>query len=96
MLEGLQQCRTAALCRPASIGADRDENDQLVFDPAKRCSMEDALLCDYMAPLHQGRPLPTVEKHFSFQFEKPGIKQAELRDEIWAEMLHFHPEAAAK
>ncbi len=29
MLEGLQQCRTAALCRPASIGADRDENDQL-------------------------------------------------------------------
>ena len=68
----------------------------LVFDPAKRCSMEDALLCDYMAPLHQGRPLPTVEKHFSFQFEKPGIKQAELRDEIWAEMLHFHPEAAAK
>ena len=48
----------------------------LVFDPAKRCSMEDALLCDYMAPLHQGRPLPTVDKHFSFLFEKPGIKQA--------------------
>ena len=67
----------------------------LVFDPAKRCSMRTRCSATTWRR-STGAPLPTVEKHFSFQFEKPGIKQAELHDEIWAEMPHFHPEAAAK
>lgn len=34
-------------------------SSMLMFDPAKRCSMEDALFSEYMAPLHQvGRTAP--------------------------------------
>jgi len=64
----------------------------LVFDPSKRCTMEDALYSEYMAPLHQGRALPEAEAKFSFGFEKSTTTQAELRDLIWREMSRFHPE----
>jgi len=67
-------------------------DSMLVFDPSKRCSMEDALFSEYMAPLHQGRALPEQEAKFSFGFEKSSATQAELRDLIWREMTHFHPE----
>ena len=67
---------------------------RFVFDPEKRCSMEDALYSEYMAPLHQGRQLPDPESKFSFGFEKANTTQAELRDLIWREMKHFHPEKA--
>jgi len=67
-------------------------DSMLQFDPSKRCSMEDALFSEYMAPLHQGRPLPEAEAKFSFGFEKASATQAELRDLIWREMSHFHPE----
>jgi len=66
-------------------------SDMLVFNPAKRCTMVDALQSDYMAALHQGRELPQEEKHFSFGFEKPEISQDELRELIWREMGSFHP-----
>ena len=64
----------------------------LVFDPTKRCSMVDALNSEYMQALHQGRELPAEETHFSFGFEKADITQDELKDLIWREMSHFHPE----
>ena len=66
----------------------------LVFDPAKRCTMVDALNSEYMAALHQGRELPVEETHFSFGFEKSDITQEELRELIWGEMSSFHPELA--
>ena len=53
--------------------------------------MKDALLCDYMAPLHQSRPLPQPETSFSFNFEKPNISQDALRELIHKEMRAFHP-----
>jgi len=68
----------------------------LVFNPAKRCSMEDALTCDYMAPLHQQRPLPEQESSFSFDFEKPNVSQEALRELIHAEMINFHPNSGSK
>ncbi|KAL1507609.1 hypothetical protein AB1Y20_007228 [Prymnesium parvum] len=67
-------------------------SSMLMFDPAKRCSMEDALFSEYMAPLHQGRKLPDPEAKFSFGFEKASTTQAELRDMIWQEMRSFHPD----
>jgi serine/threonine protein kinase len=67
----------------ASTGALDLLNEMLVFDPAKRCTMVDALNSEYMAALHQGRTLPQEEEHFSFGFEKPDITQEELRDLIW-------------
>lgn len=67
-------------------------NDMLVFNPSKRCTMVDALNSEYMAALHQGRELPSEEKHFSFGFEKSDITQEELRELIWSEMASFHPE----
>ena len=36
-------------------------SSMLVFNPAKRCTMEDALNCEYMAALHQKRALPKEE-----------------------------------
>jgi len=71
-------------------------DSMLVFDPSKRCSMEDALFSEYMAPLHQGRALPEAEAKFSFGFEKASTTQAELRDLIWREMERFHPEVQGK
>mmetsp|Transcript_17672 Transcript_17672/g.44130 ORF Transcript_17672/g.44130 Transcript_17672/m.44130 type:complete len:365 (-) Transcript_17672:163-1257(-) len=68
----------------------------LVFNPAKRCSMEDALTCEYMAPLHQQRPLPEQESSFSFDFEKPNVSQEALRELIHAEMLNFHPNSGSE
>jgi serine/threonine protein kinase len=53
-------------------------SSMLVFNPAKRCTMQDALQCEYMAPLHQSRPLPEPESSFSFEFEKPNVSQAAL------------------
>ena len=66
-------------------------SSMLVFNPAKRCTMQDALRCEYMAPLHQSRPLPEPEQSFSFEFEKPDILQEALREMIYEEMQHFHP-----
>ena len=68
----------------------------LIFNPAKRCSMEDALNSEYLAPLHQNRALPATEEHFSFGFETPSVTQEELRELIWKEMRHFHPEVDAQ
>jgi hypothetical protein len=62
----------------------------LIFDPKKRCSMEDALNSDYMAALHQGRELPSMEEHFSFGFERNDITANELRTLIRNEMEFFH------
>ena len=70
-------------------------DSMLVFNPAKRCTMVDALSCDYMAALHQNRALPPEELQFSFGFEKPDITQTELRTLIWDEMAEFHPERKA-
>lgn len=67
-------------------------SSMLEFNPAKRCSMEEALKSPYLASLHQGRKLPRVETTFSFDFERPGATASELREHVWGEMLHFHPD----
>lgn len=36
-------------------------DSMLQFNPAKRCTMEEALNGEYLAPLHQGRKLPMPE-----------------------------------
>lgn len=71
-------------------------SSMLVFNPAKRCSMQEAIEGEYLAPLHQNRQLPTTAEtlHFSFGFETPNVTQDELRDMIWKEMSSFHPEHA--
>ena len=74
-------------CKPQAIDL---LDSMLIFNPEKRCSMVDALNSEYMAALHQGRELPSEEKHFSFGFEKPDITQDELRSLIWEEMSSFH------
>ena len=67
-------------------------SQMLIFDPSKRCTMEDALNGDYMAALHQNRELPKEEEHFSFGFDRADISQDSLRSLIWEEMCSFHPE----
>ena len=67
-------------------------DSMLQFNPAKRCTMEEALSGEYLAPLHQDRKLPTPEEHFSFGFESPNVSQSQLRDLVWEVMTEFHPE----
>ena len=67
-------------------------DSMLIFNPSQRCTMVDALNCEYMTALHQGKGLPPTETTFSFDFEKPDITQDELRELIWSEMANFHPE----
>ncbi|KAG8465618.1 hypothetical protein KFE25_002925 [Diacronema lutheri] len=64
----------------------------LAFDPANRISVVDALAHPYLQPLHNEKTEPEA-KPFSFAFDKPDISQAQLREQIWAEMAAFHPEA---
>jgi len=71
-------------------------DSMLIFDPDKRCSMEDALRSEYMKPLHQDRALPAEETKFSFGFEKANSTQEELRSLIWEELVHFHPDVASR
>ena len=67
-------------------------SQMLVFNPSKRCSMEDSLHSEYMAALHQNRELPKQEEHFSFAFDRADITQDELKELISGEMHSFHPE----
>jgi len=64
----------------------------LVWNPAKRCTMAEALTSSYLTKLHAGK-LEAPEP-FSFGFDKPGKKRSELRELVWREMCRFRPECA--
>jgi len=57
----------------------------LTFNPADRCSMEDALMSRYLAPLRLGRPLPPLDTHV-FDTSYEAVDGDELRERIHDEM----------
>jgi serine/threonine protein kinase len=77
----------------ASADAHDLLDKMLAFNPKKRISVEDALHHPYVAGLLKGSREPPPTKQFSFAFDQPFITQQQLRDQIWAEMRAFHPEA---
>ncbi|XP_061949324.1 mitogen-activated protein kinase 7 isoform X2 [Populus nigra] len=63
----------------------------LVFDPTKRISVTEALLHPYMSGLHDPRHDPPARVPINLDIdENPGEHM--IREMIWDEMLHYHPE----
>ena len=64
----------------------------LMFDPARRISVEEALAHPYLSPLHDAAMEPTCGRHFSFDFENDELGEAEVRRMVYEEACSFHPE----
>ncbi|GBG74604.1 hypothetical protein CBR_g19012 [Chara braunii] len=66
----------------------------LVFDPRRRITVQEALEHPYLAMLHDPALEPTAPTLFEFEFEEEDLKEEVLREKVYVEMLHYHPEAA--
>mmetsp|Transcript_21413 Transcript_21413/g.46684 ORF Transcript_21413/g.46684 Transcript_21413/m.46684 type:complete len:377 (+) Transcript_21413:208-1338(+) len=67
----------------------------LVFDPAKRITVTDALAHPYMASLANPEDEPECSTAFAFEHEAVDLSKQMLQELIWKEMVEFHPEAQA-
>ncbi|TYZ64105.1 hypothetical protein PybrP1_009132 [[Pythium] brassicae (nom. inval.)] len=65
----------------------------LVFDPAKRISVGEALEHPYLDSLHNVDDEPEADTVFSFDFEKEELTKTRLQELIFEEICKFHPEA---
>eukprot|EP00760_Papus_ankaliazontas_P004552 PhM_4_TR11952/c0_g1_i1/m.105618 len=64
----------------------------LEFNPAKRATAEELLAHPYLAHLHDETDEPKMDKTFSWELEKVQMKENDLREGFWKEMVRFHPE----
>ncbi|XP_073056817.1 mitogen-activated protein kinase homolog NTF6-like isoform X4 [Primulina eburnea] len=63
----------------------------LVFDPAKRITVEEALNHPFLSSLHEINEEPTCPSPFVFDFEQSSLSEDEIKDLIWNESLNFNP-----
>jgi serine/threonine protein kinase len=66
----------------------------LVWDPAKRISVEDALSHPFLAKYHDPFDEPVAFPLEDFEFEQPTMSMQDLKIFMWKEVLKFHPEYA--
>jgi mitogen-activated protein kinase 1/3 len=59
----------------------------LVFDPAERITVEDALAHPYLATLHDINDEPACSSPFDYDFELPSVSEEHIKDLIWKEAL---------
>lgn len=65
----------------------------LVFHPAHRISVEDALAHPWLAALHDESDEPVAEE--PFRFDVPGhLRPEAAADMMWQQVLRFHPQLA--
>ncbi|CAI5502143.1 unnamed protein product [Closterium sp. Naga37s-1] len=57
----------------------------LLFDPAKRITVEESLDHPYLASLHDISDEPVCHATFTFDFEHPVLPEETIKDLIWAE-----------
>mmetsp|Transcript_36651 Transcript_36651/g.90501 ORF Transcript_36651/g.90501 Transcript_36651/m.90501 type:complete len:386 (+) Transcript_36651:191-1348(+) len=69
----------------------------LVFDPKRRITVEQALEHPYLASLHDPGVEPAAEQPapFEFDFEDEELREDQLREKVWEEMLSFHGESVS-
>lgn len=71
----------------------------LVFDPSQRITVAEALQHPYLSLLHDASLEPTAPfplDHLDLLDDhEEDLKEDALREKVWQEMLHYHPEAAA-
>ncbi|KAG5018270.1 hypothetical protein JHK87_014125 [Glycine soja] len=65
----------------------------LVFDPTKRISVTQALQHPYMAPLYDPNCDPPAVIPIDLDIDED-LGEEMIRDMMWKEMLHYHPESA--
>ncbi|KAE9600111.1 putative mitogen-activated protein kinase CMGC-MAPK family [Lupinus albus] len=65
----------------------------LVFDPSKRISVTEALLHPYMAPLYDPNSDPLAIIPIDLDIDED-LGEETIREMMWREMLHYHPESA--
>ncbi|KAL5764196.1 hypothetical protein ACOSP7_016549 [Xanthoceras sorbifolium] len=63
----------------------------LVFDPAKRITVEEALNHPYLSSLHEINEEPTCPHPFVFDFEQTSLTEEDIRELIYKECLNFNP-----
>ncbi|KAI3807334.1 hypothetical protein L1987_23260 [Smallanthus sonchifolius] len=63
----------------------------LVFDPSKRISVSEALQHPYMSALYSSDMDPPVEVPVDLEIDEE-LGEDVIREMIWNEMLHYHPE----
>jgi len=64
----------------------------LEFNPARRCSVDQALEHPYFKSLHNPKKEIDCNATFDFDFEKQKMTRQVLRDFMWEEIFHFRPQ----
>lgn len=64
----------------------------LVFDPARRITVEGALSHPYLASLHDINDEPGSSEPFNFDFEQPSFTEEHIKELIWLESLSLNPD----
>lgn len=64
----------------------------LTWDPTKRITVEEALEHPFLEPLHDPFDEPIAFPISPFTFDRPDITMAELKQEMWKDVLKFHPD----
>ncbi|CAN4119933.1 unnamed protein product [Withania somnifera] len=65
----------------------------LVFDPAKRITVEDSLNHPFMISLHEINEEPVCDSPFNFDFEQASLSEEDIKELIWIEALEFDTDA---
>ncbi|KAE8715677.1 Mitogen-activated protein kinase 7 [Hibiscus syriacus] len=65
----------------------------LVFDPSKRITVTEALLHPYMSGLYEPRSNPPAQVPIDLNVDE-NMGEQMIREMVWIEMLHYHPEIA--
>ncbi|KAK9822621.1 hypothetical protein WJX74_011011 [Apatococcus lobatus] len=71
-------------------------DQMLQFDPRRRISVEAALAHPYLAALHDQHAEPVCSEPFSMGCDETVLKAAELKEEVWKEVLIYHPDPPAE
>lgn len=66
----------------------------LVFDPSNRIGVTEALQHPYMASLYDPNSDPPAQVPIDLDIDED-LGEDMIREMMWKEMLHYHPEAAA-
>eukprot|EP00727_Mastigamoeba_balamuthi_P012338 m51a1_g7727 putative mitogen-activated protein kinase (411) ;mRNA; f:154916-157005 len=64
----------------------------LQFDPAKRCTIEEALDHPYIASLHDPNDEPICHAPFTFDTDLTNASTAHIKELVFREMMEFHPQ----
>ncbi|KAK3206119.1 hypothetical protein Dsin_020165 [Dipteronia sinensis] len=63
----------------------------LVFDPAKRITVEEAMNHPFLSSLHEINEEPTCPYPFVFDFEQASLNEEDIKELIYKECLNFNP-----